>query len=145
MTPRVGVEDSHASAWPLELDDMAWCRCNSVVVKSDHKQGLHWFVCGMDCRVRLDPLIIWVWEPLSSIDLICRFLVELKRYGGDDTLLDCPMGVADTIALRYEGFTHVMTIRLLGPQVRLISGCTRTIHKWTFYFQGFSQVHSMTL
>ena len=45
------------------------------------RRGCIWFVCGMDCCVWLDLLIIWVWEPLSSIALIRPFSEALKRHG----------------------------------------------------------------
>ena len=61
------------------LDNMAWCRHHSFVVNSDDKEGLHWFVCAFDCRVRLVCFIIWVWELLSSIHLIHRCLSVLKK------------------------------------------------------------------
>ena len=61
------------------LDDMAWCRRHTLVVNSDDKEGLPWFVCAFDCGVRLERFIIWVWEPLSSIHLIRPFLSALKK------------------------------------------------------------------
>ena len=36
-------------------------------------------MCAFDCRVRLELFIIWVWEPLSSIDLIRPFLTAMKK------------------------------------------------------------------
>ena len=63
------------------LDNMACCRCRTFVVNSDDKEGLHYFVCAFDCRARLERFIIWVWEPLSSIHLICPFLAALKKHG----------------------------------------------------------------
>ena len=61
------------------LDNMAWCHCHTFVVNSDDKGGLQWFVCAFDCCIRLECFIIWVWEPLSSIYLICPFLSALKK------------------------------------------------------------------
>ena len=61
------------------LHNMAWCRRHPFVVNSDDKEGLHWFVCAFDCRVRMERFIIWVWEPLSSIHLIHPFLSVLKK------------------------------------------------------------------
>ena len=55
------------------------------VVDSDGRVRLHWFVCGMDFRVQLDRLTIWVWESLSSIALIRPFLTELKRHDSTTT------------------------------------------------------------
>ena len=60
---------------------MAWCHRHIFVVNGDDQEGLHWFVCAFDCRVRLESFIIWVWEPLSSISLICPFSVALKKHG----------------------------------------------------------------
>ena len=41
----------------------AW-RCHHTwVVNSNSEQGLHWFVCGMNCPVT--SFKGWVWEPLS--------------------------------------------------------------------------------
>ena len=61
------------------LDNMAWCCRHTLVINSDDKEGLHWFVCAFDCRVQLERFIIWVWEPLSSIPLIHPFLAALKK------------------------------------------------------------------
>ena len=33
------------------MANMRWCRRHIFVVNSDDKEGLHWFVCGFDCRV----------------------------------------------------------------------------------------------
>ena len=33
------------------LNGMASCHCHSFVVNSNERVGLHFFVCGMDCRV----------------------------------------------------------------------------------------------
>ena len=63
------------------LDNMAWCRSHTFVVNGDDKKGLHWFVCAFHFRVQLELFIIWVWEPLSSIHLICPFLVALEKHG----------------------------------------------------------------
>ena len=61
------------------LDNMAWCRRHIFVVNSNDKEGLHWFVCAFDCRVRLELFTIWAWEPLSSAHLICPFLMAMKK------------------------------------------------------------------
>ena len=60
---------------------MVCCHRHTFVVNSDGQEGLHWFVCAIDCRVWSDRFIIWVWEPLSSISLIRFFFAELKRHG----------------------------------------------------------------
>ena len=49
------------------------------MVISNDKEGLHWFVCAFDCRVRLELFTIWVWEPLSSDHLIRPFLLAMKK------------------------------------------------------------------
>ena len=36
-------------------------------------------MCAFDCRVRLERFIICVWEPQSSIHLICPFLTAIKK------------------------------------------------------------------
>ena len=59
------------------LDNMDWCRRHIFVVNSDDKEELHMFVCAFDCGVQLERFIIWVWEPLSSIRLICPFLTAI--------------------------------------------------------------------
>ena len=59
--------------------NMRWCRRHIFVFNSDDKEGLHWFVCAFDCRVRLELFTIWVWEPLSSTHLIRPFLSALKK------------------------------------------------------------------
>ena len=61
------------------LANLRWCRRHIFVVNSDDKEGLHWFVCALDCRVWLKLFTIWVWEPLSSTHLICPFLLALKK------------------------------------------------------------------
>ena len=61
------------------LDNMAWCRRHIFVVNADDKGGARWFVCAFSCCVRLEFFIIWVWEPLSSIDLIPPFLTAMKK------------------------------------------------------------------
>ena len=61
------------------MANMRWCRRHIFVVISNDKEGLHWFVCAFDCRVRLELFTIWVWEPLSSTDLIRSFLSPLKK------------------------------------------------------------------
>ena len=48
-----------------KLDNMAWFRRHSFVGNSDDKEGLQWFLCAFDCRVRVECFSIWVWEPLS--------------------------------------------------------------------------------
>ena len=64
------------------LDHMVWCRRHIFVVISDDKEGSHWSVCAIDCRVWLESFNIWVWEPLSSIHLICPFLTAIKKPKG---------------------------------------------------------------
>ena len=49
------------------------------MVTSNDKEGLHWFVCAFDCRVRLVLFIVWVWEPLSSTHLIRPFLMATRK------------------------------------------------------------------
>ena len=61
------------------MANVRWCRRHIFVVNSDDQEGLHWFVCAFDCRVRLELFTIWVWEPLSSTHLICPFLSALKK------------------------------------------------------------------
>ena len=61
------------------MTNMRWCRRHIFVVNSNDKEGLHWFVCAFDCRVRLELFTIWVWEPLSSTHLIRPFLSALKK------------------------------------------------------------------
>ena len=61
------------------MTNMTWCRRHIFVVNSNDKEGLHWFVCAFDCRVRLELFTIWVWEPLSSTHLIRPFLSALKK------------------------------------------------------------------
>ena len=39
------------------LKTMLWCRCHTFVVNSDDNEGLPWFVCSFDCRVRLERFI----------------------------------------------------------------------------------------
>ena len=34
------------------MTNMRWCRRHIFVVNSNDKEGLHWFVCAFDCRVR---------------------------------------------------------------------------------------------
>ena len=61
------------------MANMRWCHRHIFLVNSDDKEGVHWFVCAFDCRVWLELFTIWVWEPLSSTDLICPFLSALKK------------------------------------------------------------------
>ena len=61
------------------LDNVASCRRHIFVINADHKEGAHCFVCACDCRVRLEPFIIWLWEPLSSTHLIRPFLMAMKK------------------------------------------------------------------
>ena len=59
------------------LDNMAWCRRHIFVVNSDDKEG-----CTGLCVpsiVRLERVIIWVWEHLSSIHLIRPFLTAIQK------------------------------------------------------------------
>ena len=49
------------------------------MVNSNDKEGLHWFVCAFDCRVRLELFTTWVWEPLSSTHLIRPFLMAMRK------------------------------------------------------------------
>ena len=61
------------------LANMRWCHRHIFVVNPGDKEGLHWFVCAFDCRVRWELFTIWVWEPLSSTHLIRPFLLALKK------------------------------------------------------------------
>ena len=61
------------------LANMRWCRRHIFVANAADKEGLHWFLCAFDCRVRLELFTIWVWEPLSSTHLIRPFLLALKK------------------------------------------------------------------
>ena len=61
------------------MASMRWCRRHIFVINSDDKEGLHWFVCAFDCRVRLELFTFWVWEPLSTAHLIRPFLSALKK------------------------------------------------------------------
>ena len=69
--------------WRVEsgttLDIMAWCRRHIFVVNTNDKEGVHWFVCALHCRVRLELFTIWVWEPLSSTHLIRLFLMAMNE------------------------------------------------------------------
>ena len=49
------------------------------MVNTNDKEGVLWFVCAFDCRVRLELFTIWVWEPLSSTHLIRPFLMAMKK------------------------------------------------------------------
>ena len=62
------------------LDNMTWCRHHICVVISNDKEGLHWFVCAFNCRVRLELFTILVWEPLSSTHLIRPFLMAMRKF-----------------------------------------------------------------
>ena len=48
----------------------------------------------------------------------CMLPAQRLFVGHDDTLVDCRVGVEDANALRYEGFAHVMTVRLSRPLVQ---------------------------
>ena len=61
------------------MDNMRCCRRRIFVANSNDEEGLHWFVCAFDCRVRLELFTIWVWEPLSSSHLIRPFLMAVKK------------------------------------------------------------------
>ena len=61
------------------MANIRWCGRHIFVVNSDDKEGLHWFVCAFDCRVRSELFTICVWEPLSSTHLIRLFLSALKK------------------------------------------------------------------
>ena len=58
---------------------MAWCHRHIFVVNSDDKEGVQWFVWAFDCRVRCGLCIIWVREPLGSVDLIRLFFMAIKK------------------------------------------------------------------
>ena len=65
---------------------MTFCRRHFFVVNSNDKQGPHWVVCAFDCRVRLELLTIWVWEPLSSTHLIRPFSMAMTKLGPNGRL-----------------------------------------------------------
>ena len=48
------------------LDNMAWCRRHIFVVNTDDTEGVHWFVCAFDCRVRLEFFIIFQLPPSTA-------------------------------------------------------------------------------
>ena len=37
-----------------------------MIVNSDDRQGLHWFVCAMDCTQLVWAFIVWIWDPLGT-------------------------------------------------------------------------------
>ena len=51
------------------------------VVDNGDREGLHWFVCAMDCRVLLWALKVHIWEPISGSFLVRPTLKRLKPKG----------------------------------------------------------------
>ena len=60
---------------------LAWWRRHIFIVSSDHREGVHWFVCAMDYRVPVWAFKVWIWEPLPGDSLVRPMLKRLQQNG----------------------------------------------------------------
>ena len=62
----------------LFRDGLGWCRRHTIIVNSDDREGLHWFLCAMDCTPPIWAFIVWIWEPLGGTSLIQPMVRRLR-------------------------------------------------------------------
>ena len=60
---------------------LAWTHRPIFIVNSDDREGLHWFVCAMDCKVPVWAFKVWIWEPLLGTSLTQPMLKCLQQNG----------------------------------------------------------------
>ena len=60
---------------------LAWRHCHIFIVDSDDREGLHWFICAMDCRVPVWAFKVHIWEPLSGTSLVWPMLKRVSSKG----------------------------------------------------------------
>ena len=56
---------------------LAWRRRHIFIVNSDDHEGLHWFLCAIDCKVPVWAFKVHIWEPLCGNSLVRPTLKRL--------------------------------------------------------------------
>ena len=49
---------------------LAWRQRHIFTVNSDDREGLHWFLCAIDCKVPVWAFKVHIWEPLCGNSLV---------------------------------------------------------------------------
>ena len=60
---------------------LAWRRRHMFIVNSDDREGLHWFLCAIDCKVPVWAFKVHIWEPLCGTSLVRPMLKRLQSKG----------------------------------------------------------------
>ena len=61
--------------------DLAWRQHHIVTVNSDEREGLHWFLCAIGCKVLVWAFKVHIWEPLCGNSLVRPMLRRLQPKG----------------------------------------------------------------
>ena len=51
------------------------------IVNSDDREGLHWFLYAIDCKVPVWAFKVHIWEPLCGASLVRPMLKRLQSKG----------------------------------------------------------------
>ena len=57
---------------------LGWHRRHTMIVNNDDREGLHWFLCAMDCTQPVWAFRVWIWEPLGGTSLVQPMVRQLK-------------------------------------------------------------------
>ena len=60
---------------------LAWRQRHIFIVNSDDREGLHWFLCAIDCKVPVWAFKVHIWEPLCGNSLVRPMLRRLQSKG----------------------------------------------------------------
>ena len=60
---------------------LGWRRRHILIVNSDDREGLHWFLCAIDCKDPIWAFKLHIWEPLCGNSLIRPMLRRLQSKG----------------------------------------------------------------
>ena len=60
---------------------LAWRQRHIFIVNSDDREGLHWFLCAIDCKVPIWAFKVHIWEPLCGNSLVRPMLRRLQSKG----------------------------------------------------------------
>ena len=98
------------------LANMKWCRRHIFVVTSDDKEGLHWFVCAFNCRVRLELFTIGWSCGFQSLN-IPKLVVEHRGTFSDVPLVPMGAGFVDYVLSIVNADRAVRVIQAPGDDV----------------------------
>ena len=60
---------------------LAWRQRHIFIVNSEDREGLHWFLCAIGCKVPIWAFKVHIWEPLCGNSLVRPMLRRLQSKG----------------------------------------------------------------